>query len=541
MASRKKNDADLMINNQAETDPMAAHKILDQLYEMAPIGLCLTDREHRYIRINKTLADINGKTISEHLGRTVQEVIPKLAPQIISIFQQVIKSNAPILDYKIRGKTNGRNRNERIFLGDHYPIRAEGGQVIYVSTMVRDVTARERALAELKIAEAKYEDLYDNAPDMFCSVDAKTAKIIQCNQTLATALGYPKEKMIGHHISKIYHPDSEDARKRAFQQFVEKGEVQNAELQLKRKDGSKIDVILNLTSVRDKSGKILCSRSIWRDITKLKQAEGALLSEQRRYERAIQATSDGVWEWDIKSNQEYFSSRWCEIVGYAYDDPKFPHCYDSWASRIHPDDFDQVINALKAHLEKGEVYNVEYRHRHKSGAYRWQNSRGQAIFDKKGKAIRMTGCIRDITEQKQAEESRKININLKELLTQVELEKKALQDQIAANVDNLLMPTLTRLKTKASSLDKKHVSLLEQNLQEITSSYGISVSRQQYKLAPREIEICNMVKNGLTTKEIAQLLNVSYRTVETQRNRIRQKLGIANKEINLVTYLKSLQ
>ena len=95
----------------------------------------------------------------------------------------------------------------------------------------------------------------------------------------------------------------------------------------------------------------------------------------------------------------------CEILGYSDDDPELPHVYDSWASRIHPDDYERVMNAVKAHLEEGKVYNVDYRHRHKSGEYRWQNSRGQAIFDQDGNPIRMVGCIRDITESKRVEEA----------------------------------------------------------------------------------------------------------------------------------------
>jgi PAS domain S-box-containing protein/putative nucleotidyltransferase with HDIG domain len=126
---------------------------------------------------------------------------------------------------------------------------------------------------QLKASEKKYQDLYDNAPDMFGSVDAETTKILHCNQTLATKLGYSKQEIIGQSIFDIYHPDCMEEVKKACDIFVATGEVQNEELQLKRKDGSKIDVSLNVTSVRDKDGHILHSRSAWRDITERKLAE----------------------------------------------------------------------------------------------------------------------------------------------------------------------------------------------------------------------------------------------------------------------------
>jgi PAS domain S-box-containing protein len=140
-------------------------------------------------------------------------------------------------------------------------------------------------------------------------------------------------------------------------------------------------------------------------ISDRKRAEEALRESEERFRRAINATGEGLWEWDILAGREFFSPRWCEVVGYSFDDPELPHTYDSWAERIHPDDSGRVNSALRNHLEKGTKYDVDYRHRHKSGEYRWQNSKGQAIFDESGKPAKMVGCISDITDRKRAEEA----------------------------------------------------------------------------------------------------------------------------------------
>jgi diguanylate cyclase (GGDEF)-like protein/PAS domain S-box-containing protein len=136
-----------------------------------------------------------------------------------------------------------------------------------------EILLRKKSEEALQESEARYHDLYDNAPDMFVSVDAKTATILQCNQTLATALGYRKEEIVGRPIFDVYHPDCMEDVKKSFQLFVETGEVHNAELQLKRKNGSKIDVILNVSAIFDEQGEVLYSRSVWRDITDRKQLE----------------------------------------------------------------------------------------------------------------------------------------------------------------------------------------------------------------------------------------------------------------------------
>ncbi len=138
-----------------------------------------------------------------------------------------------------------------------------------------------------------YQDLYDNAPDMFISCEARTGKVRQCNLATATNLGYTRDEIIGRHIKDLYHPDSEEKRKKVFKTFVEKGTVRDAELQLLRKDGSRMDVSLNISAVRDEQGKALYSRSIWRDISARKKAENALLETETRYRELFNNMNSG--------------------------------------------------------------------------------------------------------------------------------------------------------------------------------------------------------------------------------------------------------
>lgn len=121
---------------------------------------------------------------------------------------------------------------------------------------------------------AFYRDFYEGAPDMFASVDAATATILSCNQTLADKLGYTKDKIIGQPIPKLYHPDSETARQNVFKSFVETGVVNAVDLQLMRKDGRALDVSVSISAIRDTKGKIVQSRSIWNDMTQHDAFEG---------------------------------------------------------------------------------------------------------------------------------------------------------------------------------------------------------------------------------------------------------------------------
>lgn len=137
-----------------------------------------------------------------------------------------------------------------------------------------DITDRKRSEEALRESERRYQDIYDNAPDMFASVDAKTATILRCNQTVVEALGYTKEEIIGRPIFDLYTTDSaEYAKSNVFPIFVKTGAIKDEELQLQRKDGSTIDVSLNVSAIRDEEGIILQSSSVWRDITKRKLME----------------------------------------------------------------------------------------------------------------------------------------------------------------------------------------------------------------------------------------------------------------------------
>jgi len=130
------------------------------------------------------------------------------------------------------------------------------------------------------------------------------------------------------------------------------------------------------------------------------------------------------------------------------------------------------------------------------------------------------------------------NIVLKELLIQIELEKKQTKDDIMSNVENFIMPSVDKLRLKGRS--KKQIDQLRKTIEDLTSSFGRKITDNRKKLSPREMEVCNMVKNGLANKEIADLLSIAVHTIEAHRRMARKKLGLANKDINLNTHLNSL-
>jgi len=133
------------------------------------------------------------------------------------------------------------------------------------------------------------------------------------------------------------------------------------------------------------------------------------------------------------------------------------------------------------------------------------------------------------------------NIALKVLLSQRDNDKKKLEKSIMANVAELIMPNLIRLKnSKLSGKQQVELNVVEANLNEIISPFANNPSSNYMKLTPTEIQVANFIKHGTSSKDIAESLCLSQKTVDTHRYNIRKKLGVSGKGINLRSYLLSL-
>jgi two-component system sensor histidine kinase UhpB len=174
---------------------------------------------------------------------------------------------------------------------------------------------------------------------------------------------------------------------------------------------------------------------------------------------------------------------------------------------------------------------------------------------RKGFPILLGAISIDITERKRAEdllkqttEQLKIerealerkNVALREVLNQIETEKNTIKQQIVTNVEQAIIPTLMRMKEASPTSQTRNFDLLEKELREIVSPFLDTLKNKYTKLSPRELEVCRLIKNGMTSKEIAEVLRVSPLTVHKYRELIRKKLDLVNNETNLQTYLQSI-
>ncbi|MGF1461082.1 MAG: putative bifunctional diguanylate cyclase/phosphodiesterase [Leptolyngbyaceae cyanobacterium] len=131
-------------------------------------------------------------------------------------------------------------------------------------------------------------------------------------------------------------------------------------------------------------------------------AEAALQESKQRLELALEASGDGLWDWDIANNKIYLSSNWLRMLGYEPSDA--PVLVDSWEALLHPDEKEWVSERLTTHLQAGGSYNFDYRLQTHTGQWKWISNYGKAVeHDVQGNPLRMVGTHRDISQRKAAE------------------------------------------------------------------------------------------------------------------------------------------
>ena len=296
---------------------------------------------------------------------------------------------------------------------------------------------------------------------------------------------------------------------------------------------------------RNYRGNIIGVIGIARDITERKHMEEDLKRTTRQLSLMFESLPIIPYICKAEGNfgATYVGTEVEKVTGFKPED--FTSNDTFWADRIHPDDASRVFADIPTLFEKGH-YEHEYRWQVSDNSYKWFYDVLRLVELPDKTTNQIVGIWLDITERKKAEEMlqeqkkalEQKNIALSEVLGQIELEKKQIKDNVIINAENLLLPIIQKLRLTGES--RKYVQLLRKNLLELTSSFGTRLTEKGAKLTSREIEICNMVRNGLTSKEIANLLNISSLTIEKHRINIRRKLGIINKDINLTSFLKTL-
>jgi PAS domain S-box-containing protein len=288
------------------------------------------------------------------------------------------------------------------------------------------------------------------------------------------------------------------------------------------------------------------------DVTERKQLEKALKESERQYGILVETMNEGFSMIDENQVRIYANKRLCEMLGYEYSE-----IVDVPATKVLDETNETIFEKEFAKRRKGESGSYEITFTRKDGQKVPAIVSPRPVFDEKGNFKGSFSVVTDVTNLKQTELAlrqrerelqmqtlnlEEANAALKVLLKRREEDKKELEEKVLFNMKELAEPYLDKLrKTSLNERQKAFLEILESNLNEIISPFPRSLYFSYLNLTPAEMQIAALVRHGKTTKEIASLLNLSSRTVETHRKNIRKKLGLKDKKANLRTKLLSLQ
>ena len=537
----------------AEVELVKSKAMFEAVIESLPFDVFALDCNNRYILQNsictKNWGDLNGKS-PEDVG------IDKHTKHLWLENNRRALSGETITGEVVYDRLNGE---KSYYYNIITPIRDEE-KIFGILGVIIDVSELKQAEEALREGEKRFRRLVETMNDGI-GIQDENGLITYVNNKFCQMLDYKPDDFIGKPVTNFLDDYNRQILKNQTA-VRRKGKVKPYEIEWTCEDGRKIQTIMSPQAIFNEKGQFKGSFSVITDISTLKQVEEALRESEENFRALAKNANDGILIAIEDGRHVFANNRTAEITGYSVHELLKTTIRDL----AHPDEFEKIEKRYKT-IIAGKSFQNQYE---------------TMIIRKDGKEvpIEVTSAkfiwfgqpadiviIRDISERKRAEEElrkahselehrvkertielelktkslEEINTAMKVLLKKREEDKAELEDNVLINVKELIVPYLEKIKkTKLDDQQEVFLSIIESNLNEIISPFTRKMSLKYLNLTPSEIQIANLIRHGSTTKKIAELLNISPRTVESHRKNIRRKIGLEHKRANLRSHLLSL-
>lgn len=278
--------------------------LLASIYRTSPVGLCLLNAEQRYLLVNETLAEMNGLSVAEHLGRSPAEVLPELAETFQTLVQQVLTTGEAIYNYEITGSTQAVETGEKTWLASYYPVPLLNGER-GVGITVNDITKLKQSQKELAEQRAFAQAITESTPDIVTLFDIPSGRIFYVNYAITRLLGHAPDDLyrLGETaLEQLVHPDdlpTVQAHYAAMRQAAD-GEVHRYELRIRHQNGTwcwfeQRDTVFR----RDPTGCPVELLGISTDISDRLQAQQALERSENLFRKTLENSRVTVFTQDL--------------------------------------------------------------------------------------------------------------------------------------------------------------------------------------------------------------------------------------------------
>lgn len=530
------------------------------IVENSHVGIVVINEQYQIVYGNNEIAAITGYPLDEIIGRDFREVIVN-AGQDEKTEANSRRRKGEILPYRFEAwaeNTDGTRKTVEVSVAATNSFADQALSVVQVF----DITERKAMESALQKSRQKYYDLFHNVSDIIYIFDLDGV-FIETNAKYVIEQGGTRNFLEGKNIREFlpepYHPEFDSFRDRILKNGKDAGLIT-----IQIPSGGKRVLEYRNSLIRSEEGTPIGVWGSARDITEHLRDQKALAAGEEKYRTIVETIEDNYFELNLSGEMVFFNPELAKNLGYAPEELRGMH----YRRYIHPEDMERAealfLNVYKTGKTGRGFY---YRAVKKSGEILHIETTCTLIRDSNGKAIGYRGISRDITERKAAEIQLKeseqrlremhgaleekvkertlgleeANIAMKVLLKKRDEDRRDTEDQMLVNIREMVLPYVERLKTSPLKENQKiYLEIIERNLLDIASPFVRGLSESFHKLTPSEIQIITLIKQNKSSKEIADFLNISPRTIEFHRDNIRKKLGIKNRKINLRSYLQSI-
>ncbi len=270
-------------------------------------------------------------------------------------------------------------------------------------TLKHEVSQRQAAESQIRRERNLLKNLLNAIPDLVYYKDTNLA-YLGCNSAFEAFYCKKEEDVLNRTAPELFSQDLAATYSDQDRQTLDREEVQEFEHWVQLQGGRQVLLNTRKTPLRSETGEVYGLVGVSRDVTGRREAEIVLEEHRKRLELVIEATSTGIWEWNVETGETVINAQWAAILGYSLEELPRQNIR-AWQELCHPDDLEWAIQSMVPHVSREtDYYECECRMRHKNGHWVWVRDAGKVVeWSPEGKPLRMSGIHTDISRQKQVE------------------------------------------------------------------------------------------------------------------------------------------
>lgn len=412
---------------------------------------------------------------------------------------------------------------------------------------------KQRAQTEITLQKERdfSQSLVNSSPAYYIALEAN-GRIILMNDAMRIALGYENNEVIkNEYPGRFVHPDDCRDFNRFLNTMNSNPEPKTISHRLLTRSGQTVAVNWHGCPIKNDRGELEFLFCFGIDVTNTQRAEKKAIKQERQFQALVENIELGITRIDLDLNIVTANSALGRIIDRSPNEFIGQKCYSVFRQYdgLCPD-----CPGMKAMTNQHPIethFHVISRNnkRHPCQVNTFPSMDNDGMIDGFVMVMKNMSALEEAGERLEAVNHELLikesaleekSIVLNGILGQVENDKNRMKSQISSNMEKIVVPIMQILQERIEPHNQNFISLLDSCIKDITSPFIHKLESNYNRLSLREIEICNMLKNGLSTKDIARTLSTSAETVRKQRLHIRKKLGLSGKDVNLAGFLRNL-